>query len=96
MSISNVPLIIFKVKIVLIIMNQVDFIIMTLCVILSIGLMIYINKTSLSLFCKNKCSRYKKDDYTIYKEELKNNSFEENVLIINQKVVNSKPDNELL
>jgi len=77
-------------------MNQVDFIIMIICVILSICLMIYINKTSLSLFCNNKCRRYKKDDYTIYKEELKNNSFEENVLIINQKVVNSKPDNELL
>ncbi len=73
-----------------------DIIIIIICLVLCIIFMLFINRDYISLYCKTK---YEKDNLTIYKEELKNNSFEDNIVLIEKlspNIVKTTKDDELL
>jgi hypothetical protein len=69
--------------------DKEDIIIIIICIIISIFLMIYFNRHRLNFNC------YKKNNLTIYKEELKNNSLKDNIKLI-KNIENQDKDLELL
>ncbi len=76
--------------------DKFDIIIFIVCILLSIIAILFINRDKFNFnICK--CCK-KKDEFTpmdIFREELKNNSMEDNIKLI-KNIENNKDDNELL